>query len=762
MVWSNWRGALVVVAAWVGLAWTQAYTQSSGTTPVKAERIMTLYENGKAIRCRVVGSWPEANGTAYQLQSLDNGELITIVETGPAASAPSEGRRTVRTRNFHWGLLNRNPPRGCPTPPTHVMAACDNCGPGSGHVVAADGRSSVVHTGPSVVVSSNPIPEKDEVVWWEEKDGKRVSPTIVTQGPNPFEEGPTLPGVPLPTGPDHIITTTVMPTPETRIVTAPRMAPTRPTFSEIELPVPVARTNPSLPGNKRFGDRIRDFFSPQPAGTKVVTAARELPGPTPWKTETSATTTIKPLPPRVPFSTAAVATPKTPAGKPTPRPLTMADEDKGGLTLTKGVEPPKTPKTPTDETPKKDWRTMWGQGENATVQQPGMSLMQVAVKPGKGPWSGGPQAIPTEASKDILLNPERFDPSASRYTPKGVDAASGVRNPYAELPPVTPYGTPHVGISPGSVLPPTGSLPPPVIPATMPMGSSSVIAAKSGIYGQVTYIPVPVTTVPTPTHPPMPPPPRVPEPPNPTYYLNAFTPSTPPQAMASAPQMPQGMPYPVPMGHPGMMNAGYPGMVHPGMAHPGMAHSGMAHPGMQHPGMVHPAMMQQGMGYPGMQPGMPGGFPPGASGSPANPFPVARNYSGPGAPNPFAGMPQQAMQQPIQQASYVPSPAPVVPAQVTQLLAALRESMYPAQREWAANQLATFDWRAHPEIAPALIMAARMDPAATVRAGCVYGLSRMNAATQPVLETFHALRGDSDPRVRQEVQNALVRMGMTQ
>jgi hypothetical protein len=58
-----------------------------------------------------------------------------------------------------------------------------------------------------------------------------------------------------------------------------------------------------------------------------------------------------------------------------------------------------------------------------------------------------------------------------------------------------------------------------------------------------------------------------------------------------------------------------------------------------------------------------------------------------------------------------------------------------------------------------LLQAARQDPAATVRAGCVYSLSHMNAATEPVMTTLQSLQNDPDPRVRHEVQQAYGRMG---
>jgi hypothetical protein len=88
-------------------------------------------------------------------------------------------------------------------------------------------------------------------------------------------------------------------------------------------------------------------------------------------------------------------------------------------------------------------------------------------------------------------------------------------------------------------------------------------------------------------------------------------------------------------------------------------------------------------------------------------------------------------------------------------MATLRDALYPSQRECAAETLATVDWRAHPYVVGALVTAAREDPAATVRADCVRCLARMNVNTTPVITTIQGLRTDTDPRVRQEADQAL-------
>jgi hypothetical protein len=137
--------------------------------------------------------------------------------------------------------------------------------------------------------------------------------------------------------------------------------------------------------------------------------------------------------------------------------------------------------------------------------------------------------------------------------------------------------------------------------------------------------------------------------------------------------------------------------------------------------------------------------PAGRTGPPAAPVPgyfppMARGYG----PAPYG--------RPIAQAS---QPAVSPP----QLLATLRDSLLPSQREWAADQLAGLDWRAHPQTVEALLSAAHSDPAPAVRAGCVRALAKMRANTGPVVAAVEGLRRDADPRVRQEAEEALTALG---
>jgi HEAT repeat protein len=93
------------------------------------------------------------------------------------------------------------------------------------------------------------------------------------------------------------------------------------------------------------------------------------------------------------------------------------------------------------------------------------------------------------------------------------------------------------------------------------------------------------------------------------------------------------------------------------------------------------------------------------------------------------------------------------------LVGILHNSVNPFQREWAAESLAATDWRANPEVVPALVQAARDDTAATVRTACVRRLVDMRLTTPKVVETLQALKADPDPRVRYAAEEGLTRLG---
>jgi hypothetical protein len=381
--------------------------------------------------------------------------------------------------------------------------------------------------------------------------------------------------------------------------------------------------------------------------------------------------------------------------KPTPSPLAMVDEKPGVL-----------PPAPMPKNPSTD---MWGNPKSATGLEPGSIRPELTKVP-----------APPSTRPDPLFAPERL--------------IAGGGNSDTVKPAAVPVAPPMMRPAPEP-----GTLPNPPEPTGMarpswPVGTQSVQAASSGMAPM--YIPVPTVTVPQPIHPPVPPPPNMPEAPQLNAYVNAFTP----------PPAPKGQQQPMPT----------------------MAQQMMYQQMMAQQQMIAQHQMLMQYGYrpnPMMSPYMP--VP--TSGPMAN---FSRHYMGPMppmAPNPFnvsvTGYQPWSYPQmpPMQQTSYQqpapPAPQQPVTMQVEQLIKTMRESPYPAQRELAAQSLIGFEWRAHPQIVPALVQSASQDPAASVRAGCANCLGRMNANVEPAIGVLNGLRNDIDQRVRTEAEQALVRLG---
>src|SRR5215212_7271827 len=125
MVWSNWRGAVLVLVAWVVITACQGFAQSPRASG-KVEQYMTVHENGQSIRCKLVGTWRLPDGSrAYQLQAVETGQMLTVVESTQSDSFDDKsqnGRPKVRPMKiFHWNG-DRTPARGAPVPPPEIMS----------------------------------------------------------------------------------------------------------------------------------------------------------------------------------------------------------------------------------------------------------------------------------------------------------------------------------------------------------------------------------------------------------------------------------------------------------------------------------------------------------------------------------------------------------------------------------------------------------------------------------------------------------------
>lgn len=745
----NWRGAVMVLLACVGPAWSQTPMPLASASP--GDRHLTVHENGKSLRCRLVTAWTMPDKSqAYQVQVIETGEMLTVVQDGTPQGEPAAKTNAQMMRIYHWGQSAVAPP-GVPVPPSLPVPASVSATHST--VVPVSAKTTTpcdpcATSAPCCTPAPASTACKDRVIWWEEKNGKRVSPAIVTNGNNPFENQaakPCVPAVVSQRGKECATTcvTVVQSAPSSNVYTLPA----------------------------------------------VRTTDQAAPPPPPTSTTTASTT-----------AAAAEATKATPASQTKTTPLDKFFHPARETAVVRPPEPQPphsftsaspTPDTlPPAGTAKKDGRSTWGDNK---VQAPGKSTVeQASVKPGTAPGAGPAGLKATDNAGDILLSPERIDAVGGNLTPRGINMNSFKGTPAQLMPkPVAPAPVQPTSVQvPGA--PPT-SLPPPPPPQVgpplssngrIPLGAQSVVAAGANVPTQITYVPVPVATVPDPYRPPVPPPARVPAPPQPNAYVNAFTPSAPPQTQQPQDSMAVNAFSNMNMNPNPNMNMNLLAQRYPTQA-PGYLPNPMTQ-GTPYPAFYGaPAPMQQAnMLPPQGRPVMPYNAMQGQGYPPAMQQPVQQvNYAP--APGPaqqsLAAMQGQgyppAMQQPVQQVNYASAPAPAQqllanPAmdrrpgataanatpELAQTFRTLRESPYPAQREWAATNLATFDWRANPHIVAALVESARHDPAATVRASCVYSLGRMNVASEPVLATLQTLRNDGDPRVRQEAEQALVRL----
>jgi hypothetical protein len=689
-----------MLLACVGLAWSQ--TSSTPRPESASERILTLNENGKSLRCRVVQSWRTAAGTqAHQLQNINTGEMITIVEDGqPTSVANGSGSqsRALPMRIFHWGFNSKTPPAGAPMPPpaidssrssaaaktptsVMVLPAIDSAKPapvvikpaatqtvtavpaGAAPQLSAGACSPqcdpcAVGGSPRILTGAAGRNESGErLIVWEEgtnrqivQNGSTSGPVIVNGGQNCCDTAIDNSKPTIRERMTNFIHKPAAVKPADTIIVKPAdpmpIKPIDPVATKPAEPKPLAVN--SKPADPVPVPAIKkDDKKPSPL---IVNGkpADSVPAPAIKKDD------------RKPFSTATAQS--------QPTPIT-------GPTIMNGADTVKKDAVKKDAA---DFNKMWGTQPSTKIQPP-PSLpaqpTQTAVEREK-------------VRKDILMAPERFNPPSEKANPK------------AEMASIPMTGT--------AMRQPTGSMP-------MPLGAASVLAAGNGIPGAVQYIPVPVATVPEPIRPPSPPP-GPPQPVMPPQFVNAFSSPLP----------------------------------------PGMTPAMLAREqGMQQQAMLQQSLMRQHMlqqmaqaGY-GMEQQM--------------------AYAGPLPPNPFQTvgynmMPNGMMFNPAMDRR-VQTVAAQMPAPETtdlgKLISMLQESPYPAQREWAATNLAAFDARVHPHLPAVLMQAAKQDAAATVRAAAVYSLSRLNMPSDAVMNTLQSLRSDADPRVRQEAEDAFVRMGAT-
>ncbi len=804
MVRSDWLRSLIVVLATTGLVWGQQAPAQPGPTPGAEEKTITVQEAGKAPqKCKVLRAWQTAAGTmAYEVKALDTGEVMTLEESGPAAppvAAPAGSHlKALATRIFHWGK-NGTPPDGTPMPPGEMVQYAGPV-PGAGHLQPTpySGLPVVVNqpvpppppvTLPVVVSGTEEVPAARPPLGSRVRDaasrllhrdrtqevvdgGTVIMPAaasagtpVVQAGPSPARSGPAWP----PALADQPV-----------VVAAPAAAPlvavpaSQPVMASpapmVTTTVPAGPPCPYCPGPTPVPAGQPAMVRPAPVVTTIVPAGPPCPycpGPTPVPAhatvvEMPAVTEVAPpksttglLPrlsslvkkePSLPGTVVSTTEPPPAVAGITP-PAKTDDPTKKPAYLADAELPPKPAKPAVEPAKPGDWRQSWGK-----LDKPDTSKVQVAqASPLKNTDAPAP---PPPFMATVPPAPPAPQPTRPALPKAEAKRADPLKDPgtYSRLPadqkPATKKEAQDKAVArkdeAKSAPPP---LPTPTAPladnrAGVPLGARSVVDA-----GSPKYMPVPIVTLPDYRNP-QPPAPQMPKPPEPNYadVNNAFTnpaatpsPATPPQAGNAFSPPPDAAQPPVPSGAFANMPPGYPGGM-PGMMPPGYAGYGYGRPGMYPPAAMARAMYQP----------MPG---------PAMNQAVYQ-------PNPMMG-------QAVRPAGYLPQAAPaqaVVPGMPVarqevplvggsmspaEAVATLHDSLYPSQREWAAMRLGGLDWRTNGEAVQALVVAARQDPAPSVRAACVRTLGHMRVNTLPVVSTIQALKTDGDPRVLHEVEEAL-------
>jgi hypothetical protein len=843
MVRSIWRRTLVTTFAWAGLAWAQQPILSTGPAAKPGEstgQTFTVQEAGKAgQKCKILKSWKTPEGkTAYQVQALDTGEMMTIVETGMGKNLSTEQAgnasrvQAVATRIFHWGL-ERMPPAGTPMPPIEDLRKMPSAlpDPEPKKMVSMDhleaGKPTALPrpevTKVTTVTPPEPAKRSRLFPWFSRTTEPQVSetPTSLPQ-PHTLASSPapqpttTLQNSPTLTTPIAASSPRVSETPAGQnkpSATSDKLSETlapRPNAFSRYLPAPAA--SPATPQSAVAPQRVvqvlppkYDAPAPAPSTTSIAPAANEktpangvtnssgqpttaLPASSPTMSAAVPAKTVPATPsPAAPASAALVSPPpvyKPPVSYPTTIPyptVAPATPAKANMSFANGTsipspvylpqtsnlvgasatpvkrfddtKPATTATTPSPVTtvttpapvttaPPSDWRKSWGKSDDG----------KAPITENPVPSSGDSKAVPAKPflpqadSKrpDPLQTPAQYDrrpadekPSAQKSDTMLVPAAAAASSTAVKLIPAAAVASstavklvPAAAVASSTAVQPVAATvaplaksPPSVTSMPVPLGAQSVVQAGDPGPGGVRYIPVPMVTIPDIRRAPVPPmtapaqvygtPGAVPAATAGTQ-ANAFTPMISRQAYAqSTNAFTNGVP------------------VSPA------APTGSSMPASSSNSMMAQATQPAGNSYP------------------ANPSVITAGF-------PRAGLANQTVPAAYQTTMYQTQPphpsltaVKSTPENIQKMVTALRDSLYPSQREWAAESMAAVDWRNHPQVVQSLTTAAKDDPAATVRAGCVRCLAKMKANTVPVVTVMRDLRRDPDPRVRQEAEQAL-------
>jgi hypothetical protein len=118
MVSGKWKGSLVAMLAWAGLAWGQAGPAPSPPLGIGRD-LLTVREAGRPDqKCRILKAWKQPDGAmALEVQCLETEEHLTIVEMPSSEAGSKDSSKGMKSRIYHWGQ-SLTPPAGVPQMPT--------------------------------------------------------------------------------------------------------------------------------------------------------------------------------------------------------------------------------------------------------------------------------------------------------------------------------------------------------------------------------------------------------------------------------------------------------------------------------------------------------------------------------------------------------------------------------------------------------------------------------------------------------------------
>jgi hypothetical protein len=713
MTRSSWKGTFVVSLLWAGLAWgQQAVPPASGpVAPAKlGERILNVREGDKpAHPCRVLKTWKTADGMlAYQVQALDSGELMTLVEGGPvvAADEPAGG---PRIKGMVTRILHRRDdiarPTGSSTPSTTVIVETKL-------VPAPTSTAQAPAATAQAQPAAKPVADKPAATTTP------LAKMLAQVGPAPATPEPVraTPATPVPQPSVAAQPAPAAPAAKTSVAAQPAPAvPPAKTAVAVQTPPAAPAPMPAVTASATVGTAAPDAKKP----------ADPAP-PTDWRMSWGKPVDHKSQPAPV---EAELPQAKSKSVDPLndPRPYSRLPSEL------------KETGKPIDSSKTTDIKVASASGSpNTAVKAPAPAMDKTA-----------PEAVPVPVQPvgTAVAVP------AAEHTSGGI--LSRLKSVFRPDPP---------GSSSESA-PATAKKAAATMQGGAPLGMASVLAAGDPAQMLIQYMPVPVATLPPLTRMPAPPMAQVPQPPRPPDpFHTSGTPGTPggkggvanedmANAFTSAETLGAQQASQAASGTTALNAFGRSeensmspsgGMSYAGMGR-GVYPTGapMAQPMYPYQpvgAMAQPTYPQQPYGP--MAQGMPyaGGYLPHANAA------MAGGYFG-------AAMPEAA-----------PAPAaaakmPAGPDLVPQHLTTLRDAMYPSHREWAAENLAEADVQLHPQVVDALVTSARQDTAASVRAACVRSLAKLNSHSEAVAATLRSLKDDTDARVRREADQALATLG---